>query len=451
MGDLNVFRTSPAPLPPVFDDTAVLSGLPRETERWRLNTCHSGAGTDIAEAHIRDSLSAAHAHGCWQWPEEPVIFLSDTHADCEGFLRSLTASGVIRRSGYSPRDFDLTRFGRGARIVIGGDCLDKGPSNLDMLDGLAALLQTGADVRLLAGNHDLRLRLAILGLTAPRSVLTEHLFLRMGRKLLPLLREVRERLLPESALAALPGEAECRRLLVPGPGWFDDFPKQAAGFLSDAAIAKETHRLREKLQDFDLEVANAGLTAREIYASALHCEELFLSPRGRYSWFFEKMDAVCRIGSMLYVHAGVDDAICTLLAEGGEDAVNQRFREEDRAHPLAFYFGSVANLTRTKYRKSDKQLTQAGVERLHALGIKMVVQGHVNNHAGQRLLVKNGLLHLEGDVTLDRYSRSREGLTGVGCGATLIFPSGDVVGLSSDYPKAKHFHPERHLWDAEIA
>ena len=48
-----------------------------------------------------------------------------------------------------------------------------------------------------------------------------------------------------------------------------------------------------------------------------------------------------------------------------------------------------------------------------------------------------------GDVTLDRASRSREGLDGIGAGATLILPSGDVIGLSRDYPRAKHFAPDR--------
>lgn len=451
MGEIGVFRNESLPLPPVFDDLVRLVGLPKEAERWPLSAAHSGAGRQESAASVRASLRAAETHGAWQWPSEPVVFLSDTHADCESFLRSLTAAGVIRRDGTGPGEFHLTAFGRRARIVIGGDCLDKGPSNLDMLDGLAALIGTGAEIHLLAGNHDLRLRLAIRGLTGPRSVLTEHLFLRMGRKILPLLREIRDRLLPSDRLAALPNEAECRRRLLPSPGWSTAFPDAAASLLSDVAIASEMRKMRRKAERFDADIEEAGLTMREAYAAALHCERLFLAPDGSFGWFFLRMDAICRIGSLLFVHAGVDDEICALLARGGASAVNRRFREEDRLHPLAFYFGSVANLARTKYRESDKRLTGQGVATLHGLGIKMVVQGHVNNHAGQRLLVKNGLLHLEGDVTLDRTSRQLEGLTGVGCGATLIFPSGDVVGVSSDYPRAKHFHPERHDWEAENA
>lgn len=135
--------------------------------------------------------------------------------------------------------------------------------------------------------------------------------------------------------------------------------------------------------------------------------------------------------------------MCALLAEGGPDAVNARYRAGAENPTLAFYFGPLANLVRTKYRASDCALSDHGVDLLHRQGIHMVVQGHVNNHAGQRLLAKRGLLHLEGDVTLDRASRSREGLDGIGAGATLIFPTGDVIGLSRDYPRVKHFAPDR--------
>ncbi|MEM8632405.1 MAG: metallophosphoesterase, partial [Pseudomonadota bacterium] len=192
---------------------------------------------------------------------------------------------------------------------------------------------------------------------------------------------------------------------------------------------------------FDAEVAKAGLTMSEIHAAAQMCRELFLEPGGSYGWFYSRMDVICRMGSLLFVHAGIDDSMCALLSEKGPEAVNRRYRAEVKADPFSFYSGPVANLVRTKYRKTDKALTEAGVGLLLASGIKMVVQGHVNNHSGQRLLAKNGLLHLEADITLDRTSRMLEGLAGIGAGATLILPSGDVIGLSSDYPKAKHFNP----------
>lgn len=135
--------------------------------------------------------------------------------------------------------------------------------------------------------------------------------------------------------------------------------------------------------------------------------------------------------------------MCDALVDQGVDAVNAEYRAGADAATLGFYFGPLANLVRTKYRQSDCALTDYGVRALHQAGLHMVIQGHVNNLDGQRLCAKNGLLHLEGDITLDRTSRALEGLEGIGTGATLIFPTGDVIGLSRDYPWAKHFAPER--------
>jgi len=426
-------------LPPVFDDAQELADLPRDIEPWRVHEEHSGGNP----AAVRDSLRAAASHGAWRWPEQPVVFISDPHADADGFLRSLMTAGVIRRNSDT---FDLTSFGRTAKIVIGGDCLDKGPSNLDMLDALNALFKSGADVHLLAGNHDLRLRLAIRALTMPRSVLTEHLFVRMGRKILPLLREVDHRYVRQVDLDRVPDEEACRDRLFPSAGWFEAFPAAASPYLPSVAIEKELKKLRKKTRNFAEHAAAEGLSMRQLYAAAMRCNDLFLRADGAYGWFFTAMDVVARIGSLLFVHAGIDDDMCEVLAAEGPEAVNARYRAEAEQHPFAFYAGPIANLVRTKYRTVDKTLTDRGVGRLHESGIKMIVQGHVNNHRGQRLLAKNGLLHLEGDVTLDRASRLLEGLSGIGAGATLIFPSGDVVGLSSDYPKAKHFQPEQFSW-----
>ncbi|WP_346895773.1 metallophosphoesterase [uncultured Roseibium sp.] len=438
MGNWSGTLSGAAPaLPPVFDDAHELADIPRDFETWRLHEDHSGDGLEAVQA----SLRAAAEHGAWQWPDKPVVFISDPHADADGFLRSLLAAGVVRRGTH---EILLTPFGRAAKIVIGGDCLDKGPSNLDMLDALYGLMASGADLHLLAGNHDLRLRLAIRALTNPRSVLTEHLFVRMGRKIMPLLREVCAAYVSSDDLARVPDEATCRARIFPSDSWYDAFPVAAAPYLSKAAIDKEVRKLRKKSRRFAEHAAAEGLSMRMVYASVIRCHDLFLTPDGAYSWFYSAMDVVARIGSLLFVHAGIDDTMCAALAEEGMEAVNTRYRKEAEDHPFAFYTGPVANLVRTKYRPLDKLLTPEGVHLLHRSGIKMIVQGHVNNHRGQRLLSKKGLLHLEGDVTLDRASRLLEGLPGIGAGATLIFPSGDVVGLSSDYPKAKHFKPEHH-------
>lgn len=437
MPDFQLLRPQSGPLlPPVFDAFCDFAPLPQFCEAWPVSEPHSGGILDEFHATLAASNSSD-----WNWPTRPVVFISDPHADAESFLRSLVAAGVICRTGTGLSDFTLTGFGHHAHVVVGGDCLDKGPSNLDMLDALAALFATGATVTLLAGNHDLRLMLAVRALASPRDTLTEHLFVRMGRKALPLMREVWQRFGSPETRAKLPDEAHCRARICPRADWFERFPTAAAPHLSPEAIAKELSRLRDKGDQFAANVAAEGMTMREVFGAAQLCHDLFLQPGGAYHWFFQRMDVILQIGSVLFVHAGLDDQMCDVLVRQGPAAVNARFRRDAQRDLFAFYFGPVANLVRTKYRPSDKQLTDHGVALLHRAGLKLVVQGHVNNHSGQRLLAKRGLLHLEADVTLDRASRAREGLTGIGAGATLIYPSGDIIGLSSDYPKAKHFHP----------
>ncbi|WP_239520583.1 metallophosphoesterase [Pseudooceanicola aestuarii] len=420
-------------MPPISAGDARRFDLPREVAPWPGAT---------GQPQIEACLERARRHGGWHWPRRPVIFVSDPHADAEGFLRSLIAAGAVRRMAGR---ITLTAFGRTARIVLGGDSFDKGPSNLALLDALAQVRAQGADLQILAGNHDLRMRMAVDAICGPRTAATEHLFVRMGRKILPALREVRDRFVTAEDLAALPDEAACAARLRPGADWALRFAQVARADLSRRAIAKEIIKLNEKLAKLDREMTRAGLSHRDTLAAVLKCQEIFFDPGGPYFWFYDKMDVVARIGSLLFVHAGLCDATCELLATQGPAAVNARYRTAGQRATLGFYFGPLANLVRTKYRPTDCALTEQGVLQLHRAGIHMVVQGHVNRHDGQHLLAKCGLLHLEGDVTLDRASRRLEGLRGIGAGATLIYPSGDVIGLSRDYPRAKHFAPDRTL------
>lgn len=430
MDDLRNFTTTDVLLPPILDTDACMADLPRLLEPW----------DEAAAAPVVDCLSRARTHGGWHWPDRPVVFVSDPHADAEGFLRSLIAAGVIHRSKGR---IGLTPFGRTAHIVLGGDALDKGPSNLALLDAIADVLDTEADVTILAGNHDLRMRLAIGSVRGERSALTEHLFVRMGRKILPALREVLTRFVTPEDIAALPPEAVCKARLMPGEDWSTRFATAARPELPPKVITKEIRKLEEKRAKFETDRARIGMTHRELLAALLKCHDIFLEPEGHYAWFFERMQAVARSGSLLFVHAGLCDDMARALVRDGVEAVNAAYARAAEGASLGFYFGPLANLVRTKYRASDCALTAAGVEVLNRAGLHMVVQGHVNNHAGQRLLAKRGLLHLEADITLDRASRALEGLDGIGAGATLIFPSGDVIGLSRDHPRAKHFAPER--------
>ncbi|WP_240453727.1 metallophosphoesterase [Chachezhania antarctica] len=434
-------------LPTAGDDLPDLAGLPRDVMPWSFDEDHSGC----SDGSVTASLGRTSEQGSWHFPEKPVIFLSDPHADADGFLRSLVAAGAIRREAEAPRRFTLTPFGAAAQIVVGGDCLEKGPSNLDMLDALKALIDTGADVQLLAGNHDLRFLVGLLSLDhglcgrdAEASALTEHLFIRLGRKAMPLLVEVYDRYVaPNGIPDDVPEEAAAKALLYPADNWAERFDRAAKPYMKGKARAREISRAEKKRRTFAEAADEAGLTMRMMLAAARACRALFL-PGGEMAWFYDRMQAVTRMGSILFVHAGLDDAACRMLALDGPDAVNAAFKEEARRDPFVFYFGVLVNMMRTKYRPSDRTLTEAGVEDLWGAGIKMIVQGHVNNHRGQRLLAKSGMLHLEGDVSLDSATRKLEGLKGHGVGATLIYPSGDVLGLCSDYPTIKHFNPARY-------
>ncbi|MCI5040957.1 MAG: metallophosphoesterase [Donghicola eburneus] len=430
MTELNKALGKRLALPPIIDTESCLGDLPRTLGPW----------PDASSEQIASCLASARTHGGWQWPERPVVFVSDPHADAEGFLRSLIGAGAIRRNQDR---ITLTQFGQQARIILGGDSLDKGPSNLALLDAIASVIDAGANVQILAGNHDLRMRMVIGAVQGERTVLNEHLFVRMGRKILPALREVLKRFVTDADLAKVPDEAKCKTRLLPRTNWSERFSRAARAELPQKAIRKEVRKLEEKLAKFETDRLRAGLSYRELLASLRKCHQIFFEPGSHYGWFYERMDVVARTGSLLFVHAGLCDRMCDALVDQGVDAVNAEYRAGADAATLGFYFGPLANLVRTKYRQSDCALTDYGVRALHQAGLHMVIQGHVNNLDGQRLCAKNGLLHLEGDITLDRTSRALEGLDGIGTGATLIFPTGDVIGLSRDYPWAKHFAPER--------
>ncbi len=403
---------------------------------------HSTDGT-LAEPPARE-LSAHHpvVSVRWSWPERPVAFIADPHADADAFVASLQAADAIDPDATGPDGFDVSGRGRAMEVVVGGDCLDKGPSDLALLRALKRLIDGGARVHVLAGNHDLRLLMGLRALDGPDDPTTDHLFLRMGPKVVPLLREVFDTYIGDrDPLAGVPGEAVCRRRLYPSPDWFEAFPRVVAGRLSAAMIERELIRMRHKLESFPSACAAAGLSLRQVYAAALQCRRLFAAGAGEFGWFYRDMRLLLRRGSFLLVHAGIDDGIVDLIATQGVDGVNRQFRAQMRDDLFALYYGTLGNCLRTKYRDVDLPLTAHGVARAQHLGVHAVVHGHHNRTAGQRLVRRRGMIHVESDVTLDRNSRRQEGLSGTGAGVTLIDPAGHVDGLSVDYPDIKRFEP----------
>ncbi|MGB0905517.1 MAG: metallophosphoesterase, partial [Mangrovicoccus sp.] len=285
-------------LPPIYDTDAILADLPRQLEPWP----NAQSSTKITTC-----LRRAQKYGGWAWPSKPVVFISDPHADAESFLRSLQAAGVIRRDFGAAGPISLTDFGKTCRIILGGDSLDKGPSNLAMLDALGQISSLEADLHILAGNHDLRMRMVVEALRGPRSALTDHLFVRMGRKILPALGEVFDHFVTAADMARLPDEVACRERLLPGPDWETRFAHAARDILRPKLLRQEIAKLKNRQAMLDQEIIRLGLSHRQILAAAWKCQEVFFQPGGAYAWFYDRMDVVTRAGSLLFVHAGLCD------------------------------------------------------------------------------------------------------------------------------------------------
>lgn len=428
--------------------------LPHGSETWLLGKPQRHPDGGEGRRTLREAVQRAASHHPWQWPKRRTLFIADPHADADAFLASLIAGGVVKkRSVAAAHDkdrttgFTLNRAGKRARFIIGGDCLDKGPSNLGLLRSIKRLMNLSNKVTLLAGNHDMRLLVGLRSLDGERDPLTEHLFVRMSPKAMPLLQEVYEEFVAgrPKAMKGVPDDDECRRRLLPRDSWYTAFRAQATGLLSGEALDREVERLEKKASHFDKHCQEAGMGMREVYATAKVCQRLFLHPKGEFYWFFNSMKLAHQSGSFLFVHAGLDDSIAALIADRGIGCLNKLYRKQIRDDLFTFYYGAVANTMRTKYRNVDLPLSDIGVARVHRKGIHALVHGHRNRHDGQRLMLRQGLLHVEGDTTLDRHSRKKEGLSGIGASVTVIEPSGQVIGISNDYPRAKVFEPGEYL------
>jgi len=417
------------------------TNFPVKAQAWWLGRKKSVGSTLNSPQLLADAVINATRHSEWIWPDKPVYFISDPHADTDAFIASLVASGGIKKTGPADSDFVLSAEGKEALFVIGGDCFDKGPENLRLLRCIKNLTSV-AKVKLLAGNHDLRLFMGIHSVFRERDFSTEHFFIRMGAKAVPLLKEVYDHYLDEKIfLNKTPNHEQCKQRLYPSKKWFDEFPKLAQWTMSEAAVEREVSRIRRKADKFEDDCVEVGLSLRKVYMSVCKCRELFLKNKGEYSWFYRKMKILHREGSFLFLHAGIDDRIAALIDEKGIAHINDLFNEQVNGDFFEFYYGSVANTIRTKYREVDRPLSSQGVERIHRKGIHALVHGHRNLCHGQRIMLRTGMLHIESDTTMDCNSRKKEGLTGLGAGVTIVRPEGKVIGISADYPFAKVFMP----------
>ncbi len=384
----------------------------------------------------------------WTWPRRTVYFFSDLHADADALTASLLASGGVKAKGKRHRHLRLTKQGKRAQFLIGGDCFDKGPSNFALLTTLNKLHKSGANMRVLAGNHDVRVMLGMRSVNRQHAPGCEHFFIRMGAKAVPFLKEISDSYLAHAhSLEGIPGEEQCKRRLYPPQQWFDEFPVHAADLLTEKMIEKELRRVREKRVDFEAHCEHAGLSIRRAYAAALQWQQLFLHDKGEFSWFFRRMQLAIRKGSFLFVHAGLDNNMAHLINQKGVRQINREYKKQLQGNPMRFYYGPLANAIRTKYRPGDRHLTGAGAQQVHDNDIHVIVHGHKSMRDGQRISIRKSLVNFECDVTLDRHSRHKQGLKGKGAGVTIIRPDKKIIGISTDYPFAKVFDPNDLLYN----
>jgi hypothetical protein len=422
---------------PEYRGLELLGGrLPAQTEAWpkfetRRKLDASGDFYDISREELREYAEAK----LWVWPRRTIFFLCDQHADADAFFRSLLATGGVAKTGPQDGDFELTPEGREAVFVLGGDCLDKGPNNLRLLRAIRLLVDRGAEVDILAGNHDVR---ALVGLEymGRKEPWLAHLFIRMGKKSIPLFKEIHDTY-GSAGGADIPDEAQLRDFFFPDVSWFEAFPRAVMGFLSEKKIQREVVRIREKIEEFETRRQELGLSLGDIYAAARQARGLFVDPKGDFHWFFARMRLARREGSFLFIHAGVDDFIAGQIRGDGVDRLNERFRELVQGDLFELYHGPVGNAFRTKYRDSDLPLTTQGVQDMRLAGIHAIVHGHRCIPRGQRLVLRNGLLNVECDATVDCNSRRLLELEGVGGAATILRTDGTLIAISTDYPYVK--------------
>lgn len=419
------------------------SPLPTSTQEWPLASHALKMGRDLeAEVYLEEVRRYA-AEKVWIWPSRLLLFFCDIHADTDAFLLSLTASRGVRRTGEGDTEFELTRLGRQASFIIGGDCFDKGPENLRLLRCLKHLIDIGADVSILAGNHDLRtyLGLAYAGRTETK---LQHLFVRMGKKTMPLFLEIRDAARRAGQFEpSTRDDAEVRRLLFPTEEWYSEFKTAAALLIPPKKLAKEIQRIREKSVELEATCKALGMTLGDLNASLERARDMFLRHDGEFAWYFERMILARQEGSFLFVHAGVDDTVTRVLRQGGVAALNAWYRRLFKGDLFELYHGALGNVFRTKYRDIDFPLTEGGVADLHGAGIYAIVHGHRNILQGQRLTLRRGVLNFECDASVDRTTRILEGLRGPGGAAVIFQPSGRIQAISTDYPFIKDFDPAR--------
>lgn len=279
------------------------------------------------QPHLNEHIKTSH----WQFPQNDTVFFCDLHADADAFLRSLKASYLISQTSTLGK-IALTTQGLSANIIIGGDCFDKGPSNLKLLSLIGQLRQQGAHLILLAGNHDIRIYAGLLALDHANDPKQSHFFTRMGRKTSALFAEIFHTYFIDAGLTAkdltILSDAEIKQALFPAQDWPELFREQAKNHLSPSEIAKEIRQITFKQTDFLNACQEKGLNLQQVYWAVLKARDLLINPQGEFSWFFQELALLHREGSYLFCHAGLDDRITHWIKTRSIEQINAHFKTQ---------------------------------------------------------------------------------------------------------------------------
>ena len=445
-------QRAPTGYPSRTSDRGVVAPSKWSQARWPLGTCPwllPEAVARICPPRYADEASLEQVRGylsrrVWLWPGQETVLLTDLHADADAFLDSVEAAGMIHRRGPGRQDIEVTPRGSTAKLILAGDFLDKGPHNLDLLRAVKSVRDAGAQLIILAGNHDVRTLVGVSCFGAQDPGLS-HMFVRMGKKSVKLFSEIHQGYTKGRAheYHAL-NDAAIHQAINPRDGWHEAFPPVARKYVSEAKIARELVRIEEKREQLREAIHDAGMSLVVYYAAVCAFRHLFLDEDGEFAWLFSEMKLAHREGAVLFLHAGVDDSIAELIRRKGHDSLNMAFQDlKARGAWFELYNGPVGNVFRTKYRDSEPPMTEAGVRDLNARGILAIAHGHRNITLGQRMIFRQGLLNFECDASIDRNTRALTGLSARGAAATVFRNDGSVVAVSSDYPSCKVFEPSQ--------
>lgn len=383
------------------------------------------------------------SHKKWVFPKGKIHFIADLHADTDALLKSLIGAKLIEKTGIYDSDYVLTQKGKNEQIIIGGDCLDKGPSNLRLLDSIKSLKDSGAKITLLAGNHDIR-TFAGLAIGEDRKLVEQHMFVRMGKKTIPLFWEIYKKYLHGKInLDKTLSKSEVEKKLFPTPKWYETYEEKMDGMIPPKKIEREVQRIKEKVNEINDYLKRSGFSHGLLYATFLKAQELFLEKSGEYYWFFKEMQVAHQEGSFLFVHAGLDDFSTDWIGQVGVQGLNKKFNSLMKTNPFELYNGHIGNIFRTKYRDTEYPFSFPSVKKLNKMGINAIIHGHRNVTNGHRITIKKGILNFECDTSLDRATRKQEQLKGIGASWLTINPKGFITAYSTDYPAVKTFTPKK--------